>query len=166
MSKTSFHNGLSSALGCSRSAPGKRRRRRARAARECGRRAEEEHKTKGIKNKQTTLLDEEPINETDNEVEEDVQANSDDAEFISDTERDETGMEQLSSDTMERDEDSGNEFEQYHDAIAHASGGKKRRKFPGDDAEEQFKKKERSKQRDLQVLHERGRGDLRRMVSE
>ena len=122
--------------------------------------------TKGTKKKPTTLLDEESIDETDNEVEEEVQANSDDADFISDTERDATGMEQRRLDAMERDEDSGNEFEQYHDAIAHASGGKKRRKFPGDDAEEPFKKKERSKQRDLQVLNERGRGDLRRMVSE
>lgn len=121
--------------------------------------------SKPRKKKTTTSLDEEAIDETDNEEEEEVLANSDDEDFISDGEHDATGAEQRAMDAL-HDQDSGTEFEQYQDALLLASGRKRRTKGGREDADEQSKKKERSKQRELQVLLERGRGDTRRGVSE
>jgi hypothetical protein len=123
-------------------------------------------KTSGKRKKNTqTSLDEEAIDETDNEQEEEEAPNSDDEAFISDGEHDITGAEQRAMDAS-TEHDSGTELEQFHEAVDRASGRKKRAKGAREDLEEPAKKKERSKQRDLQVLPERGRGDTRRLVAE
>ena len=63
--------------------------------------------------------------------------------------------------------DSGTELEQYQDAVAGAANRRGRKRAgAGEHEEEAFKKKERSKQRDLQVMPERGRGDTRRAVAD
>jgi hypothetical protein len=61
---------------------------------------------------------------------------------------------------------SGTELEQVHESVERASGRKMRAKGTREDVEEQAKKKERSKQRNLQVLPERGRCDTRPLVAE
>ena len=68
---------------------------------------------------------------------------------------------------MDFEHDSGTEFEQFQEAVAGAAHRRrKKRAGAGEVEEETLKKKERSKQRDLQVLTERGRGDTRRSVAQ
>jgi len=108
---------------------------------------------------------EEDITLSDGEEEPDSVQNSDDENFISDGEHDTSGFEQRAMDASMAYE-VGDDAEQYADAIEGVAGRKKRSNRARDDVEEAAKKKERSAQRELLVLHERGLGDTRRLVAE
>jgi hypothetical protein len=119
-------------------------------------------------------MDEEDIDVTDDEQEPEPEPTSDDERFICDDEQDDTGAEQRDCDAS-AGASSGDESEQLQKAIDAASRRKKgrhkrdRRGHEGDDDSDDpdaSKKKERSKQRELLVVHERGRGDTRRRVQD
>jgi len=108
--------------------------------------------------------DVEDIEVTDNEQESEPEADSSDERFICNDEHDTTGCEQRARDADSDESESGSDVLSERRRKKRASDGRRSGYDSGDP--DATKKKERSKQRDLVVVHERGRGDTRRTVFE